>query len=329
MPKILPGFTIGVAKRDGQLHADDSQLILITGANGNLGRRLLRALDERQVAVRAVVRSQKAAATIADLGLATSIDVRVLDYLDKDAMGDAVAGCRIIVHLVGIIKETANSRYVDAHERTCEIVAELASEAGVERIVYLSIAGTEVTSTNACLASKANAEGVLRSGGVPALILRVPMVLGEGDYASRALNRRAHRRWNVLLRGSSREQPIYAGDVIAGILAGLETTLEVAETVDLAGLSILTRAELTRLAARKVGGATMIFSLPLWMGMALAWLMEHTTGNPPVTRAMLGVLDHDDDVDPAPGTRRLGIALTTIDVMLTRCLQGAAAPPPQ
>lgn len=302
-------------------------MILITGANGNLGRRLLRALDKRHTAARAVVRSQHAAAAIAGLSLATPVDVRVLDYLDKDAMRAAMNGCQHIVHLVGIIKETTNSRYVDAHERTCEILAELAHDAGVERIVYLSIAGTEVTSTNACLASKANAERVLLGGGVHALILRVPMVLGEGDYASRALNRRAHRRWNVLLRGASREQPIYAGDVIAGILAGLGTTMAESETVDLAGSSALTRAELTRVAARKVGGSTLVFSLPLWTGMALAWLLEQITGNPPVTRAMLGVLDHDDEVDPVPGARRLGIALTTIDVMLARCLEGVETTP--
>ena len=41
---------------------------------------------------------------------------------------------------------------------------------------------------------------LLLNGAVPALILRVAMVLGEDDYASGALRRRAHSRWNVLLR---------------------------------------------------------------------------------------------------------------------------------
>ena len=62
---------------------------------------------------------------------------------------------------------------------------------------------------------------LLLNGAVPALILRVAMVLGEDDYASGALRRRAHSRWNVLLRSSSLEQPIYAGDMIAAILADL------------------------------------------------------------------------------------------------------------
>jgi hypothetical protein len=38
---------------------------------------------------------------------------------------------------------------------------------------------------------------------------------------------------------------------------------------------------------------------------------------PPVTRAMLGVLEHDDDIDPRPGAQRLGLALTPLAETLT------------
>ena len=38
--------------------------------------------------------------------------------------------------------------------------------------------------------------------------------------------------------------------------------------------------------------------------------------HPPITRAMLGVLDHDDDIDPLPSSKELGINLTVLDEML-------------
>ena len=62
---------------------------------------------------------------------------------------------------------------------------------------------------------------MLIQAATPALVLRVPMVLGEGDYASAALGRRARKSWNVLLRGASYEQPIYADDVTHAIVAGM------------------------------------------------------------------------------------------------------------
>ena len=298
-------------------------MIVITGANGNLGRRLLIELDKRKLPARAVVRSQRAAAAIGRLELDSPVEVRIVDYLDEVAMRDAVAGCQQIVHLVGIIRETASSRYVDAHERTCEVVARVAQDAGVRRIVYLSIVGTDVASSNACLASKAQAERLLLEGLVPALVLRVAMVLGEGDYASAALRGRARSRWNILLRAASLEQPIYAGDMIAAILAGLDSADADDVTIDLAGPQVLTRGDLTRAAAQTLGGRTHIVSLPLWLGLLAAGLLEQLSASPPVTRAMLGVLDHDDDIDPAPAVERLGISLTQLPAMLELCLDKA------
>ena len=298
-------------------------MILITGANGNLGRRLLLELDKRKLPARAVVRSQRAADVIAKLEVETPVEVRIVDYLDEAAMRSAVEGCQQIVHLVGIIRETAGSRYVDAHERTCEVVSKIAADSGVRRIVYLSIVGTDVASANACLTSKAHAERALLAGSVPALVLRVAMVLGEGDYASTALRGRARSRWNILLRSSSLEQPIYAGDMIAAILAGLDAGDVDDVTIELAGPRVLTRGDLTRAAAQTLGRRTHIVSLPMWTGFLAAGLLELLSANPPVTRAMLGVLDHDDDVDPAPALERLGISLTPFDAMLEACLDKA------
>jgi hypothetical protein len=57
----------------------------------------------------------------------------------------------------------------------------------------------------------------------------------------------------------------------------------------------------------------------------LARGLEALLANPPVTPAMLEVLDHDDRVDPGAACRRLGIELTPLDEMLRRCLAPGAA----
>ncbi len=300
-------------------------MIVITGANGHLGRRLLAALTEAGRPARAIVRSARAARQITDLGLQPAPEIREIDYLDSAAMRDALTGCTRLVHLVGIIKEGAAASYMDAHERTAEVVAQAAADAGLEQIVYLSIVGTSVASPNACLASKAAAERLLTDGSVPAVVLRVPMVLGEGDYASAALRQRAQRGVNVLLRGGSLEQPIYAGDVIAAVLAALEMPDPASMTLDLAGPRSLTRTALTRAAAAARGADTTVISLPVFLGMLAAWVLERTSGNPPVTRAMLGVLDHDDAIDPGPAAQILGISLTDLETTLARCV-GDAGP---
>ena len=268
--------------------------IAITGANGNLGRRLIGALSS-EGSVRAIVRSERAAQTVRSQH--PGVDVCVLDYGDSAALARALDGCEGVVHLVGIIKETRGNTYRQAHEDSCAALATAASDAGIGCIVYLSIVGSRPGSKNPCLASKGRAEQILAEGRVAAFTLRVPMVLGEGDYASFALARRARSRFALSYRAASLEQPVYAGDVVAAI--GLLLREPRAGALDLGGPESLSRAELTRRAAAHLGRQPRIVSLPLGLGMAIAWVMEKLMPTPPVTRAMLGVLDHDDTISPA------------------------------
>ena len=180
--------------------------ILITGANGHLGRRLIARLRGNCDVV-AAVRSDHAAAKLVDGG----VDVRLVDYGDRDTLEAAAVGCDAAVHLAGIIKETAANRYADAHEGTARALGGLD---GVRRIVYLSVVGATENSPNACFASKAAAESLLLSERGKTRVLRVPMVLGEGDYASLAPGRRVSSAVSFTFRAGSFEQPVYAGDVV-------------------------------------------------------------------------------------------------------------------
>jgi uncharacterized protein YbjT (DUF2867 family) len=295
-------------------------MLAVTGANGHLGRRLLAAVAAGGAVepVRALVRSERAAASARSAGAA--VETALVDYGDAAALAKALAGCTSVVHLVGILREGAANRYVDAHEASCRALAEAAAQVGIRRIVYLSILGASTDSANACLASKAAAERILLDGPGPAVILRVPMVLGEGDFASRALAARARRGFNVLLRGASLEQPIYAGDVITAILGALADSVASDVVFDLAGPESLSREALVHRAAHVLGRRTRVVSVPLAFGIGAAFLLERLSANPPVTRAMLGVLDHDDRINPEPALKELGVTLTSLDATLGHCL---------
>ena len=168
----------------------DQTRILITGANGHLGRRLIDALSATHP-VTAVVRSG-AARRVVEAGTdAARVKCVELDYRDADALANAARGCTTAVHLVGILKETAANRYVDAHERSTQALVTAARAQGIRRIVHVSILGADPASDNPALASRGRTERILLDCGITPLVLRVPMVLGEGDYAARSLRLRA------------------------------------------------------------------------------------------------------------------------------------------
>lgn len=300
--------------------SDDRERFLVTGANGHLGRRLLSRLAAQGREARALVRSQRAANTLRALPCAGAFEIHVADYADPGALGAAAAGCACIVHLVGILKETRAARYADAHERTAEAVAAAAARAGARRVVHLSILGARPDHTNPCLASKGRAEQILLRGAVPVVVLQVPMVLGAGEIAAQALRARARAPVVALARGgASLEQPIDAEDVVTAILAAADRPGLGREVLALAGPEALPHRELLARAAALYGRRPRVVPVPPAVLHLVAGLLEKISAEPPVTRAMLGVLESDDCIDPAPACARLGLTLTPLDETLRRC----------
>jgi len=300
---------------------------LLTGANGHLGQRLLQHLGalEPRPELHAAVRSERAAATLAALPEAARPETHIVDYLDAGAVEAAATGCRGVVHLVGILKEGSTSRYEVAHEGTTRVLADAAARAGVQRIVYLSILGSHPDSPNACLASKGRGERILLESRVPTTVLRVPMVLGPGEIAAAALRGRASAPMNFAVRGGrSLEQPIDADDLVRAIVAALGDDGSESRALDLAGPESLSSRELVQRAAAILGTSPRTIPIPLGLVRFAAACFERFSADPPLTRAMLGVLDHDDAIDPEPACRALGIELTPLDVTLRRALEASS-----
>ena len=300
---------------------EDLPRLLVTGANGHLGRRLLPLVAHR-FAVTAVVRSERARTTLRNALAPGDVQIEVIDYQDVAGLGGVVGGCTAVVHLVGILKESRGSRYQEAHEGATRALLDAIGPAVHSiRFVYLSILGAHPASTNRCLASKGRAERMLLETAPESVVIQVPMVLGEGDYAAAALARSARSRIGWAFRSASREQPVYAGDVVAAMAAALLEPGVGGRVFRLAGPESLSRAALIQRAARHLGNSVTTVSLPFEVGRGLARMMEWVLANPPVTAAMLEVLDHDDDIDPRSACEALNIELTPLDEMLERCIE--------
>jgi uncharacterized protein YbjT (DUF2867 family) len=262
-----------------------------------------------------VVRSESALKKISGLNCETHI----VDYSDSGGLSAAARGCDCAVHLVGIIKKTGNNTYEQAHELACEALVKAARTAGLKHIAALSIIGSDVTSRNACLASRGRSERILLEGDVPVTIIRVPMVLGEDDFASRSLTKKAKAGICFTFRASSLEQPIYVGDLVNAIVAVIARPPG-NEIVELAGKESITRRELIVRAGSTVGNHPAIISIPIFLGVWIGKLLEILLRSPPVTADMIDILDHDDEIDSQLAARQLGIELTSLDQTLAKVI---------
>ncbi|MEE8164726.1 MAG: NAD(P)H-binding protein [Myxococcota bacterium] len=308
--------------------------IVVTGANGQLGRALLSELaSQSQARVRALVRSEAARETIEALSLDPAPEIVIVDYTSPRDMEEAIAGMRCVVHLVGIIKESPGARYVEAHEQTCHALTLAASRSNVERIIYLSILGATPGSDNDCLASKGRAEALLLDDRTPATVLRVPMVLSGDDPASSSLRRQARSRSVRLVAGGrTRQQPIDSRDVIRAILSARTAAPGRDLALDAGGPECLTHRSLVLRAARLWENEPRIRSIPFWLARFAVALLSSVLRRPPITLSMFEILQKDDRTDPEVLTTALDIELTplseTLDAYIGPKSEGAKSETP-
>lgn len=131
--------------------------ILVTGATGNVGRQVVQQLTNRGADVRALVRNPETA------NLPASVQIMQGDLLDPDSLRGALNGVSTLFLLNAVVPD----------EFTQALVAlNLAREAGIERIVYLSVIHSDLYSNVPHFAGKYGVERMIEQTGLNATILR-------------------------------------------------------------------------------------------------------------------------------------------------------------
>ena len=244
--------------------------ILLTGATGYVGGRLLRKLEESGRPLRCMVRRPEA------LSGRTAGQTEIVrgDVLEPDTLREPLAGVTAAYYLVHSM--AASGPFADADRRGAQEFAAAARKSGVGRIIYLGGLGAE-DDVSTHLESRHEVGRILRESGVPTIEFRASVVIGSGS-ASFEIVRSLVDRSPVLLMPRwvvSRTQPIAIEDVLAYLLAGLDLELEESRLFEIGGPDRLAYADLMREYARQAGLRRAVIRVPLatprvsglWLGL--------------------------------------------------------------
>ena len=151
--------------------------VLLTGASGYVGGRLLRLLSERSIPVRCLTRRPEILAT----RVTDTVEVARGDVLDRESLSAALAGIDTAYYLVHSMGSADN--FEEADRRAAQNFAEAASEAGVQRIIYLGGLGDQEEQLSPHLRSRQEVGRLLGSTGVQVIEFRASIVLGSGSLS--------------------------------------------------------------------------------------------------------------------------------------------------
>ncbi len=267
-------------------------MILVTGGTGFVGSNLIRRLRSDDIAVRAVVRDPGRAQSLRELG----VDVVKGELADTPSLEKAVAGAERVVHLVGIIQESAEATFSGVHVEGTHNLLEASKKAGVRHFFYQSALGTRPGAKSRYHQSKWEAEELVRASGIAFTILRPSLIYGPGDQFTIRLSEmiRMSPVLPVIGTGKSRTQPISVDDVVACIRKILTSDSFFNEMYEVGGPEQLTYEEITQAIADALGVKRPVVHMPLFFVRTAARMLESLLPSPPVTTDQLIMLQEDN-----------------------------------
>jgi uncharacterized protein YbjT (DUF2867 family) len=242
--------------------------VLVTGATGFVGRRLVPALVDAGHEVTALVR---------DAGRydpPPGVRVVVGDLLDPDSFAAAldVDAAYYLVHSM-----TARDDFEARDRRAARNFADAASAAGVGRVIYLGGLGEERDRLSSHLRSRREVERVLATGTYDLTTLRAAIVIGPRSAGFEMVVQLASRLPVMVTPRWVRTpcQPIAVADLLAYLVGVLGVPETAGETYEVGGPEVLTYAEMLRRTGRHLGHEPLVLAVPVltprlsayWVGL--------------------------------------------------------------
>ncbi|MFN3255274.1 MAG: SDR family oxidoreductase [Ilumatobacter sp.] len=286
--------------RDGRDGRDGRGTVLVLGASGYVGGRLVPELVRGGWSVRCMTRSPE---RLREVPWASDVEIVAGDLDDPSTLHAAFAGARQLVYLV----HSLGDEDFETAERTAAQHARLAAErAGVQHIVYLGGLGDESTELSPHLRSRHTVGRELAAGATPVTELRAAIVIGAGS-ASFEMMRSLVEVLPVMVTprwvSSTLVQPIAIADVLAWLVDGLARDLcdtdrhagGSHDVFEIGGPDIVTYRELMDLYAEVAGLARRwVLSVPvLTPRLSSHWVNLVTPLPAQLSRSLIGSLSND------------------------------------
>lgn len=250
--------------------ANGGRLVLLTGASGYIGGRLLRVLEADGIRVRCTARRPEYLRARA----AASTEVVQADALDLASMRSALKGGHTAYYLIHSMGSTGSFESED--RRAARFFVAAAREAGVSRIIYLGGLGSD-EDLSPHLESRQEVGEILGTSGVPTIELRASVVIGSGSLSFEMIRALVDHlpimitpKWVRV-----RTQPIAVEDIIAYLRQALEIEIDGSIVVEVGGADRVSYGQLMSEYARQRGLRRLMISVPvltprlssLWLGL--------------------------------------------------------------
>ncbi|HEX4173097.1 MAG TPA: complex I NDUFA9 subunit family protein [Acetobacteraceae bacterium] len=294
----------------------------VFGGSGFIGRYIVKRLAKKGFVVRVAVRDPEGALFLKPMGAVGQIVPLYASLTNQPTVHRAIEGADLVVNTVGILSESRKGDFQRIHADGAGLVARLAAQAGVARLVHISAIGADARAASRYAATKAAGEAAVREEFPAVTILRPSLAFGTEDQLFNRFAAMARiLPFMPVICGDTRFQPVYVGDVADAVMAALARADAMGAIYELGGPRIWLFREILAYILRETGRHRPMVDVPLGLARLQAAVMELLPGKP-MTRDQLLMLQRDNVVDPEmPGLKELDIIPTPVELVVPSYLR--------
>lgn len=248
-----------------------ASLILLTGASGYIGGRLLPSLEQQGYRLRCLARHPE----ILKPRVGPSTEVVAGDVLDRASLEHALRGVDVAYYMVHSMSSIGS--FEDTDRRAARNFGEAAKAAGVKGLIYVGGLGRDDEQLSAHLRSRHEVGDILRQSGLPVCEFRASAVIGSGS-ASFELIRGLVERLPIMLTPKwvkGKAQPIAIDDLLDYLMEALRIPVAEYRIYEVGGADQVSYADMMRAYGRQRGLSPLIIPVPvltpwlsaLWLGL--------------------------------------------------------------
>lgn len=321
---------------------DETKKVLMTGATGYVGSRLIPRLIYGNYDIRAISRSvtKLDSRPWADNDRVETMEANALD---KESMVRACRGCDAAYYLIHSMG-AGDDDFEEMDRRAARNFVEAAEQANLDQIIYLGGLGDEDKELSRHLKSRSEVARILQDGDVPVTVLRAAIIIGSGSVSFEIL-RYLVERLPVMTTPKwvhTKNQPIAIRNVLNYLVGCLEEPATRGETFDIGGPEVLTYGELMQKYAQAAElPERLIIPLPFLTPKLSAYWVHLVTPVPssiayplieglqsPVVCEDNRIRDYiDQDLIPIKRAIELALERTSTDSVVSRWSDAGDLPP--
>ena len=300
--------------------------ILVTGATGFVGNRLISALVEKGYKIKALSRK--------NLPSDQNVKFVQADAFDIHSLSNAMKGTEVAFYLLHSMEDNISAwrNFAEREKFQAENFLRAAEVAGVKRIIYLGGLVSESISLSPHMASRKKVGEILASGKIPVTELRASIIIGSGG-GSYAMLRYLAERLRVMICPKwvkSLAQPIAVDDVVKYLAGSMENSITSGKIFEIGGPDKMTYEKLMRVYAKFINKSIFIIEIPfLTTRLSSYWVDLITPVKASLARPLVDSLVHDTVVTDDKISKIIPFERKTVTESIEIATKEMAASPPE